>query len=163
MHAAVGKQNGGALSRVLIGKIHVLCHTKAEKLFARHCAAKHCLGLTERGVPEKTTSRPPTQAAVLRRLRRTKKIPAPRPGISAICIPTQAVLQKTIFGHFSVQKVFSALAMSRSNFRIPRSSKKSSSCCGEISYTLLNIYYYIISVWKLLRGTAASSKAPLRF
>ena len=112
-------------------------------------------------------------AAVLRRMRRTKgpppyaenqkNTPTARPTIFAMVIPTQGALQKGGFGHISVQKVFCNLAMLRSNFRIPRSSKKSSSCCGEISYTLLNIYYYIISVWKLLRGTAVSSKAPLRF
>ena len=37
MHAAVGKPNGGAPSKVLTGKIHVVCHNKTQKLFARHC------------------------------------------------------------------------------------------------------------------------------
>ena len=44
MHAAVGKPNGGAPSKVLTGKIHVVCHNKTQKLFARHCVAKQCLG-----------------------------------------------------------------------------------------------------------------------
>ena len=64
MHAAVGKPNGGAPSKVLTGKIHVVCHNKTQKLFARHCVAKQCLGLTERGMPKKTTFRPLTQAAL---------------------------------------------------------------------------------------------------
>ena len=64
MRAAVGNQNGGTLSTVLIGKIHVVCQTKAEKRFAQHCLAKQCLGLMEKGTPKKPTSRIPTQAAL---------------------------------------------------------------------------------------------------
>ena len=37
MYVAVGKPNAGAPSRVLIDRIHVVCHTKTQKLFARHC------------------------------------------------------------------------------------------------------------------------------
>ena len=39
MHAAVGKPNGGAPSRVLVGRIHVVCHAQTQKPFARHCVA----------------------------------------------------------------------------------------------------------------------------
>ena len=71
MHAAVGKPNGGAPSKVLTGKIHVVCHNKTQKLFARHCVAKQCLGQTE----------------------------PPRPSIFAMAIPTQVSLQKEAYGH----------------------------------------------------------------
>ena len=52
MCAAVGNQNGGTLSTVLIGKIHVVCQTKAEKLFARHCG-KTVLGSDGEGHTQK--------------------------------------------------------------------------------------------------------------
>ena len=29
----------------LLGNIHVVCHTKAQKLCARHCVTKQCLGM----------------------------------------------------------------------------------------------------------------------
>ena len=65
MHAAVGKPNGGAPARVLIGKIYVVCHNKMQKLFARHCVAKQCLGSDgEEHTQGETTSRPPIQAAL---------------------------------------------------------------------------------------------------
>ena len=65
MHAAVGKPNGGAPSEVLTGKIHVVCHNKTQKIFARHCVAKQCLGSDgEWHTQRETTSRPPIQAAL---------------------------------------------------------------------------------------------------
>ena len=65
MHAAVGKPNGGAPSKVLTGKIHVVRHNNTQKLFARHCVAKQCLGSDgEWHTQRETTSRPPIQAAL---------------------------------------------------------------------------------------------------
>ena len=59
MHAAVGKPNGGAPSKVLTGKIHVVCHNKTQKLFARHCVAKQCLGSDGEGHTQRD-NRPPS-------------------------------------------------------------------------------------------------------
>ena len=39
------EEKHGILTRALIGKIHGACHTKPQKLYARHCVAKQCLGV----------------------------------------------------------------------------------------------------------------------
>ena len=101
--------------------------------------------------------------------------------------PARTAWHKSVFLHFSVQKVFCGLGIVRSSSEMHLSNKNTSSGCaevlpnarsnkkhqqlpwghlsqmlrsnkntricgGEILYTLLNIYYYSIRVWKLPRG-----------
>ena len=39
------KETHGMRASTLIGRIHGTCHTKPQKLYARHCVTKQCLGV----------------------------------------------------------------------------------------------------------------------
>ena len=39
------EEKHGILTRAIIGKIPGACHTKPQKLYARHCVTKQCLGV----------------------------------------------------------------------------------------------------------------------